>query len=347
MDDARASETPTRTRPLKQWHLARRAAKRKRRYHAARQRGAFRCGGSTQPQDLVVRTCDGRDRARMGRNGSLGRRRRPDRLLRDGTRRGTRSRLAARGRTGRPPPRARRRRGRRAHPRHAPRPRYRCSRRSGRAAGVAGDRLPCARGVEGSRVSVRSWRRLHAPARCLPGTAARQRSLVRRWARGFLRRGEFADRRGGRHGARDFSPVMARPDCSSETARCSTRRLSCCSGSARPSFTPTWPARTPASTQPSGRLVGSGRGAVVGADGGELAGRHPHRGGAARAPPVVKYEHSRTLQRLGFSSERTGGKTRRVRRFRGGARWCAHGRCGSSTGELRASSASSRGGRAA
>jgi hypothetical protein len=245
MDDARASETPTRTRPLKQWHLARRAAKRKRRYHAARQRGAFRCGGSTQPQDLVVRTCDGRDRARMGRNGSLGRRRRPDRLLRDGTRRGTRSRLAARGRTGRPPPRARRRRGRRAHPRHAPRPRYRCSRRSGRAAGVAGDRLPCARGVEGSRVSVRSWRRLHAPARCLPGTAARQRSLVRRWARGFLRRGEFADRRGGRHGARDFSPVIARPDCSSETARCSTRRLSCCSGSARPSFTRRGPRERP------------------------------------------------------------------------------------------------------
>jgi hypothetical protein len=54
------------------------------------------------------------------------------------------------------------------------------------------------------------------------------------------------------------------------------------------------------------RLVGSRRGAVMGAHGRELAGRHPHRGGAARAPPVMKHGHLRTPRPLGFGAEQTG-----------------------------------------
>lgn len=47
------------------------------------------------------------------------------------------------------------------------------------------------------------------------------------------------------------SPATGRPGCSSETNRCSSHPPSCCSDIAPPSFTPTSPARTLASTQPS------------------------------------------------------------------------------------------------
>ena len=46
------------------------------------------------------------------------------------------------------------------------------------------------------------------------------------------------------------SRATARPGYSSETNRCSSRPLSRCSGIVPASFTPTSPARTPASTQP-------------------------------------------------------------------------------------------------
>ena len=47
-----------------------------------------------------------------------------------------------------------------------------------------------------------------------------------------------------------------------------------------------------------GAWWGSGRGAVVGADGRELAERYPHRGRATRAAPVVSMKRSRTLRPL-------------------------------------------------
>ena len=75
--------------------------------------------------------------------------------------------------------------------------------------------------------------------------------MVRRWARGFLRRRELHQPAKRPIWTSPSSPATAHPDCSRETNRCSSPPLSYCSDIAPPSFTPTSPARTPASTQRS------------------------------------------------------------------------------------------------